>query len=94
MPNFVLEAMAHGTPVVATAVGGVPDVVTDGVTGWLVPAEDSRALADALAHALGDPDEAAGRARAARKRVEEEFSPEATANNWMRLYDDVIGARQ
>ena len=48
MPNFVLEAMAYGTPLVATAVGGVPDVVTDGVTGWLVPADDPAALSRCL----------------------------------------------
>lgn len=91
MPNFVLEAMAHGTPLVATVVGGVPDVVTDGVTGWLVPSEDSPALAAALAEALGDPDEAAIRAAAARKHVEDHFSPAAAAEAWMKLYDEVAG---
>jgi glycosyltransferase involved in cell wall biosynthesis len=54
MPNVVLEAMALGTPVVATRVGGTPEVVTDGQTGLLVPPGDPAALADALSRLLAD----------------------------------------
>lgn len=54
-PNVVVEALASGTPVVATGVGGVPDLVVDGVNGLLVPAGDARALAAALAAALERP---------------------------------------
>jgi glycosyltransferase involved in cell wall biosynthesis len=56
-PNTVLEAMAAGVPVVATAVGGVPELVTDGVTGRLVGPSDPEALADALCALLHDPAE-------------------------------------
>jgi glycosyltransferase involved in cell wall biosynthesis len=65
----VLDAQSLGVPVVATAVGGVPDIVEDGVTGRLVPARDPAALARAVIEALGD--ERARRAWAdwARERV-------------------------
>ena len=58
LPVVVLEAFALERPVIATRVGGTPDVVRDGDTGWLVPPEDPAALADALLAAAGD---AAGR---------------------------------
>lgn len=55
IPNVILEAMAVGVPVVASAVSGIPEVVTDGDTGRLVPPGDRIALADALEAVLGDP---------------------------------------
>ena len=61
-PYVPLEAFRAGTPVVATDVVGTRDVVRDGETGWLVPADDADALARALATVLGDPAEAARRA--------------------------------
>ncbi len=71
-PNFVVEAMAAGRPVVATAVGGVPDAVVPGETGYLVAVDDDIALADGLGRLLADPSlrERLGRAGAevARKR--------------------------
>ena len=54
LPVVVLEAFALARPVIATRVGGTPDVVRDGDTGWLVPPEDPAALADALLAAAGD----------------------------------------
>jgi glycosyltransferase involved in cell wall biosynthesis len=56
LPMTILEAFAHGIPVVATPVGVVPDVVVQNVNGLLVPAGDVRALADALAELVDDPD--------------------------------------
>ena len=79
IPNALLEAMAAGRPAVATAVGGTPEVLEDGRTGWLVPPGDPPALAAALATALVDRDEAARRGAAARREVLERRSIDAMA---------------
>lgn len=73
-PLAVLEAMAAGLPVVASAVAGVPEAVEDGVTGRLVPPEDVTALARALAEVAADPSAAQRMGEAGRRRVEEEFA--------------------
>jgi len=85
MPLVVLEAMAAGTPVVASAVSGIPEVVIDGETGWLVPSEDPPRLAAALAEVLADPAGARRRGAAGRRRLEEEFTPEKAARQWLDL---------
>jgi glycosyltransferase involved in cell wall biosynthesis len=74
LPMAVLEAAACGLPVVATDVGGVADVVEDGVTGLLVAPSDPVALADALERLLVAPDERRRYGRAARAKVAEQFS--------------------
>ncbi|HYU35837.1 MAG TPA: glycosyltransferase family 4 protein [Thermoanaerobaculia bacterium] len=84
MPLVVLEAMEAGVPVIASAVSGIPEVVEDGKTGWLVPPEAPEALADALAAALADPPEAARRGAAGRRRIDERFRPAHAAAAWMR----------
>lgn len=66
LPVVVMEALATGTPVVATAVGGVPEAVRDGEEGWLVPPRRPRLLADALLAAAADPDERRRRGERAR----------------------------
>lgn len=82
MPLVVLEAMAAGVPVVASAVSGIPEVVVDGETGWLVPPEDPRALGVALEDVLARPDEARRRGEAGRRRVDEHFRPSVAAAQW------------
>ena len=83
MPLVVLEAMSDGIPVIASAVSGMPEVVVDGETGWLVPAERSSALAGALIEALADPDESSRRGEAGRRRLDRFYRPEHAARAWL-----------
>jgi len=69
MPNVVLEAFAAGVPVVATRVGGVPEVVLDGETGWLAERPTPECIASAMLQALADPEERSRRAANARALV-------------------------
>lgn len=85
-----LEAMACGTPVVASRVGGIPEVVVDGETGWLVEPGDPTALAQALRTALGDPQRARRMGEAGRRRVEAHFSWDRIAALTMGVYQQAI----
>jgi glycosyltransferase involved in cell wall biosynthesis len=78
--------MAAGLPVAATAVGGVPELVTPGQTGWLAAAGDVPGLAGALSRLLGDPEQCRAFGRAGRQRVERDFSLKTMA----RRYEDVL----
>lgn len=82
-PVAVIEAMAAGLPVVATNVGGLPDVVTDGETGWLTPPDDPAALVQAVAQALADGGQVA---RAGQQAVLARFQPERLLNDLDALY--------
>jgi glycosyltransferase involved in cell wall biosynthesis len=90
VPQSLLQAFAAGVPVVASAIGGIPEVLKDGETGILVPPEDAPALALGIESVLGDPSNAALRSRAARQLVEERFSHNAAVSRLLALYDDVI----
>ena len=74
IPVTILEAMAAGVPVVATNVGGVPELLNDRVTGLLAPAGDAASLADALLRLAGDPVLRGQFAEQARRHAESEFS--------------------
>jgi len=87
LPLVLLEAMAQGKPVVASAVGGVPELVVDGETGLLVPPGDVEALAQALRRVLGDPELARRLGEAGRRRVRERFSAAAAADRVLSLYE-------
>lgn len=86
LSNTLLESVAAGVPVVATRVGGNPEVVQDGVTGLLVPPRDAGALADAICQLLADPDLASRFAQAGRRRLAERFSLDRMVNETERLY--------
>lgn len=81
-----LEAMTDGLPVVATRVGGLPEVVEDGVTGLLVPPDDAAAMAEALLKLLRDPALAARLGEAGRARAARLFGEEKMQNAWIALF--------
>lgn len=90
MPLVVLEAMEAGLPVVASRVSGIPEVVEDGRTGWLVPPEDPDRLAAALAEVLEDGGEAERRGEAGQRKVEEEFRPSVAARRWREVVTSML----
>ncbi|GGV58187.1 glycosyl transferase family 1 [Streptomyces massasporeus] len=87
-----LEAMACGTPVVASAVGGIPEVVDDGTTGLLVPPGDDfeAGLARAMDTVLGDPEAAGRMGEAGRERAVGDFGWDAVARRTVRLYEEIV----
>lgn len=86
LPMVLLEAMAHGKPVVATPVGGTAELVVDGETGILVPPGDVEGLAEALRRLLDDPALASRMGAAGRRRVEERFTADRMADRVLELY--------
>jgi glycosyltransferase involved in cell wall biosynthesis len=89
LPLVLLEAMAAGVPVVATPVGGVPELVRDGETGLLVPPGDAEALAAAIQRLLDEPDTARRLAANALAQVEERFSERAMGERVLAVYEDL-----
>lgn len=92
LPYVVLEAMSYGTPVVASAVDGIPEAVVDGESGWLVPPSDAVALASALQRQLElDPADRERVAAAARARVQERFGLDVMVSRLVALYAELLG---
>lgn len=89
--NTILEAMASGLPVIATDVGGNPELVTSGVTGEIVPAARPDLLAAALLRMADDPARAAAMGQAGRAEVERRFSLQAMVDAYLSLYDRFTG---
>lgn len=90
LPMVILEAMAAGCPIVATAVGGVPAALEHEVSAWLVPPQDVHALTEGLAAVLSDAGRRERYRRAARRRFDERYSAERMAREYERLY---LGSR-
>ena len=86
-PNVLLEAMACGTPVIATAVGGVPEIVTSPDAGAVVKERSAPALARAVRELLARP-----RERAATRRFAEQFGWDATSKGQLQLFRQVLAA--
>ena len=93
LSNVLLESMAAGLPVVATNVGGNPEVVEEGVTGLLVPPRDPAALANAVGVLLENPGLAARFGASGRRRVETCFSLERMVQETQRLYLEMLRVR-
>ncbi|MHA1838434.1 MAG: N-acetyl-alpha-D-glucosaminyl L-malate synthase BshA [Candidatus Ranarchaeia archaeon] len=89
-PLSILEAMSTGVPVVATQVGGIPEILEDKVQGYLVPLEDNQSLTDRLIELLQDPEKRHRMGRNGRMRVCSEFNSENVLPRYLAVYDDVI----
>lgn len=90
----LLQAAAAGVPVVASAVGGIPEAVLDGQTGLLVPPRDPAALGAAIRKLLDSPDRRAEMGQAARRRVLAEFDVSAMADRHVELYRELVASRR
>lgn len=90
LPNTVLESMACGTPVVGFYVGGIPDMVRPGETGWLAEPEDASALRQAIAGALSDETERNRMADRCRQIVQEEYTLDVQARAYKSLYESLL----
>jgi len=91
LPNVLLEASAAGVPVVGTAVGGVPEVIADGVTGYVVPPGNPAALAGRLTRLLADRDLRREFGDAGRARMQSHFTFDAQAEAYLRLIERICG---
>jgi glycosyltransferase involved in cell wall biosynthesis len=89
--QVVPQALAVGTPVVGTAVGGIPEIVRDGETGRLVPPGDAAALAEAILDLLGDPERARAMARRGQALVMSRFTFEAMMEATAAVYAELLG---
>jgi glycosyltransferase involved in cell wall biosynthesis len=90
LPLSILEAMAAGKAVVATAVGGTPEAVLDGITGLLVPPGSPEALANAIRKVLSHLELACKMGSAGKARIREEFSVETMVNDVYQTYEDLL----
>ncbi len=93
-PNAILEAMAARRPVVATRVGGTPELVEDGVTGYLVSVGDAAAMGRRIAELLHDPVKRRAMGEAGRARAEREFTPARMRQKLEELYDRLLRERR
>jgi len=91
LPYALLEAMAGGVPVIATPVGAIPDVVADGIHGFLVPPRDGKAIAEALAVLAGDRERLSWMSRACRRRIRAAFSIDRLAQELALMYSNLCG---
>ncbi len=92
-PNVVLEAMAAGLPIAATAVGGIPEILEHGLTGLMVPSRNPDAMADAILRLLTDPEMRLRLGAAARLRAESNFSPDAYKRSLVEFYQNTLESR-
>jgi glycosyltransferase involved in cell wall biosynthesis len=92
LPNTLLESLACGTPAIGYATGGIPEVVSDGVGGWLVPAGDTEALAATVSGRLQDPRALALAGRAGRERIHARHTLRVQAEAYHALIKDLVAS--
>ena len=93
--NVILESMAAGLPVVATRVGGNLEAVVDGVTGWLVPPQNPKVMAEKIVDLLKDPHKARSWGEKGKERVKRFFTVEQMVEKHLALYAKTpFGRRQ
>jgi len=90
IPNAIKEAMASGLPVISTFHSGIPELVSDGVSGLLVPERDVTAIANALAYLISHPEVCEEMGRAGRRRVEQEFDTNILNKQLEELYMGIM----
>ncbi len=93
LPVVVLESYAAGLPVVATAVGGTPEAVADGIDGYLVPPGDPAALAARIVAVLGFGEERRAMGERGRQRIRAEFTTDVQAVRFQKVFDDLANRR-
>lgn len=93
LPNTLLESLACGTPVLAFSVGGIPEAVQHGETGWLVPEGNTDEFGHALVHLLGDPERLQVWSMAARVAAEKFFSPSVQAQKYLDIYGNFVRSK-
>lgn len=94
VPRVALEWLAQGRPVVATAVGALPELVEDGQNGRLVPPRDGTALAEAIGSLLNDPEARRRMGAEARRRAENQFSFSRLGEETEEVYGQALGRRR
>jgi sugar transferase (PEP-CTERM/EpsH1 system associated) len=90
--NTILEAMATGLPIVATDVGGNPELVQEGVTGRLIPGEDPAVLAASLQQCIGDREQLIRMGAASLEKVKTQFNWQKTVEQYLSVYDEVVNS--
>ncbi|MEO6999262.1 MAG: glycosyltransferase [Terracoccus sp.] len=93
-PMTVLESMGAGVPVIATSLGGLPELVRHGIDGWLVAPDDPAALASTLAEVAAAPDVARSRGLVGRERMRQDFSARAHLEGLEQIYREAAGSKR
>lgn len=90
LPNAILESLALEKPVIATNVGGVPDIIKDGYNGFLVPIKNHTAMAEKMLYLIENKEEIKRMGKNGRKTIEEKFSIKEWAKKIITIYDEIL----